>query len=152
MGASSIPRTLHEIAASIRVNSDDAHGRTQLELFEIPVGDQAQWEKTRELIREAIDEIGTKQAAFDMDMQPSLLLHSVAERDRHRISGRVLVYAIAHGKSDDLLRYLAALRGRDVVAPEILTPEEELVRTKQALLKNFGPAGADLIRKDVYGR
>ncbi len=152
MSTKDASRRVSEISASIRVNSDDAHGRVQLGLFDVPIGDEARWERTRQLIAETISEIGTKQAAYDMDMQPSLLLHSVAERDRHRISGRVLVYCITHGKSDDLLRFLAALRHRDVVAPEILTPEEELVRTKQALLKNFGPAGADLIRKDVYGK
>jgi hypothetical protein len=136
----------------MRDNSGDALGRNQLDLFHVPVGDDAQWEKARRLTAETIDSIGTKEAAFEMDMAPSLLLHMLAERDRHRISGRVIVWAIAHAKDDDLLRFLAALRGRDVVAPEVLTPEEELVRLKQAVMKNFGPGGADLLRREVFGR
>lgn len=133
-------------------NPRHAIGRTQLELFTVPVGDEAQWAKALRLIAEAIDEIGTKQAAFDMDMQPSLLLHSLAERDRHRISGRVLLYALTHAKSDDLLRYLAATRGREVTAPEVMTPEEELIRTKEAIRRLFGDGGAALIGNEVKSR
>ena len=138
--------------ASTRDNPGDAHGRTQLDLFTVPVGDSAQWDKARRLIAEAIDEIGTKQAAFDLDMQPSLLLHCLAERDRHRISGKVVVYAVAHQRSGNLLRFLAATSGREVITPESMTPEEELIRTKEAVRRLFGDAGATMIGNEVKSR
>ncbi len=139
-----------EIGASNRVNSNDAEV-TQMGLFDIPTDGAGLWYSLQKEIATCVDEIGPKEFAYAVDVSASQLSHALAGRERHHVPMRWLPVLLRMAKTDRLLRFLAAMRGRDVVAPEVLTPEEELTRTKQALLKNFGPAGADLIRRDVYG-
>ena len=125
---------------------------SQLGLFEtVGVGHRAQWENFLGVLRDEVDRISVKKLAGEVDEKASVISNALAERDRHYFHAEWLVWVIANGPTNEVLAFLAALRGREVVAPEVLTPEEELVRMKQALLKNFGPAGADLIRRDIYG-
>lgn len=138
-----------EIAASTGVNSRHAVGRNQLDLFDLPNSDGEKWEAVRKLVAETIDLIGTKQAAYDLDMQPSLLLHMLAERDRHRISGRVLVYAVTHAKDTTLVGFLAACGGQQIVTPEEITPEEELRRLKEAMGECLSVEMRDVIARKV---
>ena len=139
-----------QIGVSTGVKSRDA-GMTQPSLFDPCSVAESAWRDLKKMICEAVEEIGHKEVAYALDVSPSYLSHCLAERERHSIPLRWLPILLRMAKTDGLLSYLAALRGREVVAPEVLTPEEELVRMKQALLKNFGPAGADLIRRDIYG-
>lgn len=148
--SSAMGQVMPRIGASTRVNSDDADV-TQLGLFDIPTDGEQLWRALQKEIADCVDEIGPKEFAYAVDVSPSQLSHALAGRERHHVPLRWLPVLLKMAKTDRLLRFLAAMRGRDVIAPEVLTPEEELVRMKQALLKNFGPAGADLIRKDVYG-
>jgi hypothetical protein len=143
---SSLPR----IGVSTGV-TDGETAMTQTSLFDVPADAEAAWRDLKKYIAQAVEEIGHKEVAYALDVSGSYLSHCLAERERHSIPLRWLPVLLRMGRTDDLLGYLAALRGREVVAQQVLTPEEELTRMKQALLKNFGPAGADLIRKDVFG-
>jgi hypothetical protein len=146
-----MPKRVSDEPASNRVNDDDA-GLTQLGLFDIPTDGAGLWYALQKEVAACVDEIGAKEFAYAVDVSASQLSHALAGRERHHVPLRWLPVLLRMAKTDRLLRFLAAMRGRDVVAPEVLTPEEELKRTKQALAKHFGPGGADLIRREVYGR
>lgn len=149
MGVIPMSQRVPDDAASMRVNNRHAVGRSQLDLFDLPTSDDEKWNDIRKLVAETIDLIGTKQAAYDLDMQPSLLLHMLAERDRHRISGRLLAYAITHAKDTSLIAYLAACGGQQVVAPEVITPEEELRRLKEAMGECLSAEVREVIARKV---
>lgn len=151
MSSATSPLRVPADRASTCVNSVDAEV-TQLGLFDIPTDGEQLWESLRREVAICVDEIGPKEFAYAVDVSASQLSHALAGRERHHIPLRWLPVLLRMAKTDRLLRFLAAMRGRDVVAPEVLTPEEELTRTKQALAKHFGPAGSDLIRREVYGR
>lgn len=105
------------------------------------------WQRLLGEIRTAVAVIGLKQAAYDLDTQPSVLAHALAERERHYVRAEWLPYLVAHAPTDEIVRRLAGLRGLDVQARAELTPEEKLDALDEALDRVLGQAAAELVRR-----
>ena len=148
MGAIPMSRTLPVDNCESRVNKN-----SQGDLFTDAGSSNAdRWQNFLRVLGDEVDRISVKRLAGEVDEKASVISNALAERDRHYFHAEWLVWVIANGPTVEVLRFLASMRHCDVVPREVLTPEEELTRTKQALAKHFGPAGSDLIRREVYGR
>ena len=146
--SSSSSKTMRESDCETRVNRN-----SQGELFaEIGTSHADKWQSFLRVFSEEVHRVGLKKMAGEIDEKSSDISNAISERDRHYVRGEWVIWLLANGPTDEVLKFLAALRGRDVVAPEVLTPEEELSRTKTEMVKHFGPAGAALIRKGVFSR
>jgi hypothetical protein len=132
------------VPASTGVNTEDA-------VVTKPVDMTVRWEQRLALIREAVDEIGFKQTAFDLDVSPSLLSHALNGRERHNVPAKWLLYLELKSKRDDLAAFAARERGLDVVPRRVLTPEEQIAGLERALGELFGPELRALIFARAYG-
>lgn len=151
MKSSSARTTMPEKRASPRVTSGDAEV-TQLDLFQLPADEADQWELFKKLLASDVEEIGQKDFCFDAGVTKHDLAHALADRNRHHIHARWVLLAIKRAKTDDLLRFIAALRRMDVTTPRTLAPEVENERRKEAAVRLFGAAGAALIEREVFKR
>jgi hypothetical protein len=108
---------------------------------------EAAWVDLREAFRSAVAAIGLKEAAFRLDVSPSLLSDALAERDRKGLRlewlpALLLIAPAEHAAT--ILGLLASMRGLEVVRRKALTPEEKLERLTEKLRARFGAAGAEL--------
>lgn len=99
------------------------------------------WDDDRRLLRQMAEGIGLKQVAYDLDVSPSQLSHSLDERDRNMPAKwvRYLVRGAPVELAEEYIGRLAHLRGLDVVPLPSLTPAEELLALKEALSQCLGP-------------
>lgn len=95
--------------------------------------------------------VGLKQAAFDLDAQPSQLAHALAERDRHYLRAEWLPYFLGKAPDAALARALAACSGLEVAPRRELTPAEKLDRIVR-VLEQSGPAGAAILEEAGVGK
>lgn len=102
-----------------------------------------------ELVREVVAALGLKQVAFDLDVQPSVLAHALAERDRHYPRLRWLPYLVAHAPNDRVVELIASWRNLECKAKVELTPAEKLERIERALETTCGEKMAAFIRKEA---
>lgn len=103
-------------------------------------------------IRSAVARIGLKELAFRLDVQPSLLADSLAERSHKGVRAAWLVTIIELADEADaiaILGEIAAMRGLEVVKRKTLTPEQ-LAAAYEERLRSLGPVGLQLIR-DAQG-
>jgi hypothetical protein len=135
--------------ASTRVYSDGTR-KTQPDLpFATGVDSDTRWTALLATIRDVVDEIGLKQCAFDLDVSPSQLSHALNERERHHVPARWLVYLVTRSRHDDLPLFFASLRGLDLVARPVISPEEELRRLKEAMAECLGADVREVIARKV---
>lgn len=106
------------------------------------------WQQFRGLLREVIDYVGVKQAAYDLDVAPSTLLNALEGRDRHHFRAEWLPYLLTQAADDKAIGFLAALRGLDIVPEKKRSPAEELADLKAALGDCLPPE----MRRVVYDR
>lgn len=104
----------------------------------------ASWGGILDEINRIVGIVGLKQAAYDLDAQPSQLAHALAERDRHYIRAEWLPYFLAKAPDAALAEALAACSGLDVAPRRELTPAEKLDRVVR-VLEQSGPAGAAVL-------
>lgn len=103
------------------------------------------WADLLEEIRVIVGHIGLKQAAYDLDIQPSRLSHAISQRDRHNLKLEWLPYLIDRAPNNEILDILARLRNCEVSRRAELTPEEKLERLQAALDQSLGPKIRDVI-------
>ncbi len=103
-------------------------------------------EELHEEVSAIVSEIGLKTVAFDLDLQPSLLAHALAGRERHFMRLDWLPYFVSKAKTPRLVAVLANLCGLELKPRTELTPTEKLTRVEQ-VLADCGPIGAELRRK-----
>lgn len=99
----------------------------------------ADWDVLRELLREAVDFIGVKQVAYDLDVAPSSLVQALSGADRHHIRAEWIPYLIRRAPNDRIVEHLADLRKLEVQPAKPATPEEELASLRRALVDSLGP-------------
>lgn len=104
------------------------------------------WNNFLELIQASVSHIGLKQAAFDLDVQPSILAHALAERERHYLHLEWLHYFITTDTDDSIIEHIAAWRGLDVLPRQEITAEEWRTRVETALA-SMPPELAAVIKK-----
>lgn len=97
------------------------------------------WDRVRRRCREIVDVVTPKQAAFDLDVAPSALLHALEERERHHVRASWLLYFIIKDQTGELLRILAEVGGCEVQPARPVTPEEQLARLMGVLEEELGP-------------
>jgi hypothetical protein len=123
-----------ENGASTRVTDSYAPPRSQAELpFASGADADNRWAHLLNILRSTVDELGLKQVAYDLDTSPSQLSNSLAERDRHHVPARWLVYLATRSRHDDIPGFFAGLRGLELSTPPVMTPEEELRRLREAM-------------------
>lgn len=103
------------------------------------------WDVLLSELRTIVDALGLKQVAYDLDVQPSVLAHALAERDRHYVRADWLPYLLEHAPSDRVVSLIAGWRGLEVKPRLVLTPEEKLRRIESAL--EAMPELGDLVRR-----
>jgi len=110
------------------------------------------WRVILTAIRQAIDEVGPQEVAYDNDLTASALSHAIAERDRH-FPASLLVYLIRRSKrfGPVIAGYFAALADCEIAPRRQISPEEELARLKDALAKNLGPEMQRVVMRDAFG-
>lgn len=69
------------------------------------------WRKVLRVCNEYVEIIGRKEVAFDVGLSAAGLKHALAERERHHLPARVLVYLLVNSPDDRLARLLAAVGG-----------------------------------------
>jgi hypothetical protein len=80
-----------------------------------------------------------KQAAFDLDLKPSALAHSLAERDNRHPRAEWIPYLVHRAPDLELARALVAPAGLVVDRAPEMTPAEELASLHQVLAEQLGP-------------
>lgn len=110
------------------------------------------WQELRRHLRDAVDHVGCKQAAYDLDVAPSALLHALDERDRHHVRAAWLPYLITQAPDDSAVEYLAALRGLECAPERRRSPAEELADLKAALTESLGPELRRAVLERAKGR
>lgn len=89
------------------------------------------------LLRAVVDVVGVKQVAFDLDTSPSGLLHALEGKDRH-LPAKWIPYLIRKAPSDEIVEFLAGLRGLEVQPRVELTAEQRLERLEEAMSETLG--------------
>lgn len=122
----------------------------QLDLRPVAQSEHArEWAALRRMLRAALDDVGVKQAAYDLDVAPSVLLDGLAERGRHHAHAEWVPYLVARARSHELVEYLAGLRGLEVRKARPASPEERLEATEAALGELLGPELLAVLRGKV---
>lgn len=110
---------------------------TQLELILAQEGDA--WQVLRRLLRECVDFMGLKEAAYLLDVSGSSLRHALDGRERHHVRAEWLIPLIRKAPDDSIPRLLAKLRGLELAHPEPITADDELRALRQVLDEELGP-------------
>lgn len=106
---------------------------------------RSQWQA---LLRDVLGTMSLKQMAADLGVTVSAISHAAAGHGKHAFHADWLPYLVAKAPNDDVVAFLASLRGLTVVDPPKLSPEEELRALKASLHKHLGE---DLRRIIVNG-
>ncbi len=104
------------------------------------------WPRVLEEIRRVVSVITLKEAAHDLDTQPSYLANALAERDRHYLRAEWLLYFVVKDPTTKLLGTIADLATCDVKRREPLTAVERLSRLESAV-SDLGPEIEALVRR-----
>lgn len=92
-----------------------------------------------------LGDVGLKQAAYDLDVPPSMLAHAIAERDRHYLRGEWLLYFVAKDAEDGRLAdAIAKAGGRETKPIGVLT--DDVFRARVEALMTTDPAIGALLR------
>lgn len=106
------------------------------------------WEELREAFRLAIGAVGLKDAAYRLDVSPSLLSDALAERDRKGVRLEWLPAIILAAPEENALAIigaLARLRRFEVSrSKRVLSDAEKLEALREKLRTRFGAAGLEL--------
>jgi hypothetical protein len=105
------------------------------------------WRRLLGEMRAVVDYVSLKQASFDLDVAPSVLANSLAERERYP-RAEWIPYLVRKAPSLDLARALVEPAGLAVLEPPPISPEEELARLKETLNETLGPE----LRAAIYQR
>lgn len=104
-------------------------------------------------LRIAVAEISIKELAFRLDVSPSLLADSLAERSSKGVRASWLVTIIdlaSDANATAILDALIARRSLEVVKRKTLTPEQ-LAAAYEERLRSLGPVGLQMIREAQGG-
>jgi hypothetical protein len=105
----------------------------------------AVWAQLCAVMCDIVAEVGLKQAAADLDVQPSVLSHSLAERDGHRPKAEWVAKLALKPGGERIAAVLAEAQGFEIQRKRELTAQEKLDRLNAELDRN--PAVAAAIRK-----
>ena len=104
------------------------------------------------ICRSIADRIGRKEVAFELDLRGSSLDNALADRDRHSLKARQILYFLLKDSSGELITKLATLAGFEAKrAQPVLTAEQKLDLLKARIRKRLGNV-ADEIIDEALGR
>jgi hypothetical protein len=143
-------RSVPESPCAIRDNrGEESHAQGRTEQLSLRYNDRfehaEQWAELLDAVGEVVRAVGLKQVAYDLDQQPSVLAHALAERERHYVRAEWLPYLVAHAPSDRIVALVASWRHLEVKPRHELTPAEELRAYKSAL--DLMPDVHELVRR-----
>ncbi len=95
-----------------------------------------------------VDEMGLKEAAFAIDVQPSHLAHALAERNRHHVRAEWVLPLLLRSRDMGLAKAIMEPAGLAVREREQLTAEEKLERLERTLGETLGPD----LRRSIYDK
>ena len=108
------------------------------------------WKRLRAAVYEAVQAIGVKEAAYQLDIAPSLLSDALNERDRKNFQLKWLPTILAIASDAHQLAIMSELAdycGFDLVKRKKLTAEERLERLENALRSKLGKIGETLLEE-----
>lgn len=109
------------------------------------------WKDELAWLRRAVDVLGHKHVAAELDIAPSTLTDALLERERKSIKGEWIA-KIRHMCSDGLrqewLRIVAKPLGYEVERMATMTPEEELRRMRE-LMQREAPMLLKALDKEI---
>lgn len=101
-------------------------------------GEDALAARFLKLLTDVVERVGRKEAAYELDVQPTHLSHILAGRNGNYMRAEWVPWLVRHDVSGEALRFLADLTGHDLVPQRALEPAEELAALKAALDKCLG--------------
>lgn len=114
------------------------------------LGQQA-WQRLLAALRGAIDHLGLKEVAFELDVSPSMLCDSLNERERKRFAAEwipVVMLMSPTAMQTAILEALAALTPFKLEKRRKMTPEEEN-RALRAHLRREAPGALRSFDEEV---
>jgi len=144
--------SIAEVPASTRDNSRAAPDARRLQLdlgFDDPYRIDRRWAEILECCNDAVRNVGLKEVAYALDQQASVVAHALAERERHYVRAKWLVYLTPLAPSDRIVEVLAESRGLEVRQAHELSPTEKLQRLTSELEKS--PLIAEAIYRGAFG-
>jgi hypothetical protein len=102
------------------------------------------WPTVLESIRHAADRIGRKQVAADLDIKVKVLDNVLADRERHHLKARYLVYFVMNDRV--VAETICTLRGGRYAESKPKTPAEKL-EALEAEVRALGPVGQVLLER-----
>lgn len=144
-------RIIAEVACATRDNSEtQPHAPEQLGLrYDSRYLAGEQWGRVLDAFAGVVREVGLKTAAYELDVQPSVLAHAIAERERHYVRAEWLVWAVAKARTPDLAEALVAPGGLTVKPKHKLSDAEYRQRLEAWLAAN--PAIGRVVREGALG-
>lgn len=103
------------------------------------------WRAVLDAMNDVVSSTGLKQAAYDLDAQPSALSHALSERDGHRPKAEWLARLVIKEGGERILEVLADACGYELQRKRELTPQEKLDKLNAVLDAN--PDIASVVRK-----
>jgi len=120
--------------------------------------DEREWsehegDKLLRAVGRAVQLIGPKVVATDLNVTEALVAHSIAKRGRHYARIEWLPYLVAKAPDDELAQALVAPGGYVAERPPELSAEERLARLETTLGEHLGPElRAALLERAYRGR
>ncbi len=101
---------------------------------------------------------GLKEAAYLLDVAPSVLSHALRRRDRHPFREEWVTRLLEKaGRSDqgrlvcqEYIAHKASLCGLEVQRKRPLSPEEKLDALRESIRRNLGPELAAALLREAY--
>jgi hypothetical protein len=100
------------------------------------------WEELLETVRQAANRIERKQVAADLDVKRTVLDSLLANRERHKLKARQLIYFVMRDRG--VIEHLCRMAGGRFEPDPVMTPAEELAALKK-VLRDQGEVGRHLL-------
>jgi hypothetical protein len=107
------------------------------------------WAELVEEIRSVVAVRGLKEVAFDLDVSPSQLSHSLSERASHYLRANWIPYFVTHAPTHRIVELLAELRGLETRESAPLSADEDRNSLREVIRRKFSPDIARALLADA---
>lgn len=109
------------------------------------------WQAVIAWLRRAVDVIGHKELAYQLNIKPSSLTDALLERERKQFKLKqllVVLHMVPEEMRGEFMRIMGTAHGYEFRPKKVRTAGEELAATREAL-KRLAPAVLTLVDKEI---